>query len=68
MCRFGILEIFCYLYVTIDGRAIPDATRSTLQPGLERCFLMDAMPDIEAMTRKKEVPLSEDRTQDPEPL
>lgn len=36
--------------------SIPDATRSTLQPGLERCSPMDAMPDIQAMTRRKRYP------------
>lgn len=56
LCRFGILENFCYLYVTIDGIAYRTRHVQTLQAGLERCSLMDAMPDIQAMTRRKRYP------------
>ena len=56
LCRFGILENFCYLYVTIGGIAYRTRHVQTLQPVLERCTLMDAMPDIQAMTRRKRYP------------
>lgn len=67
MCRFGILENFCYLYVTIDGRAY----RTRRVQHYNRAW--NDVPDgchagYSSDDKKKEVPLSEDRTQDPEPL
>ena len=55
LCRFGILENFSYLYVTIDGRAYRTRHVQTLQPVLERCSRTDAKPDI-AQRKEKEVP------------
>lgn len=38
LCGFGILKKFCYLYVTIDGRAYRKRHVHLYIPGLERCF------------------------------
>lgn len=61
LCRFGILENFCYLYVTIDGRAYRKRHVHLYIPGLERCSPMDAMPDIQAITNKKRYLNQKDR-------
>lgn len=61
LCGFGILKKFCYLYVTIDGRAYRKRHVHLYIPGLERCSRMDAMPDIQAITNKKRYLNKKDR-------
>ncbi len=50
LCRFGNLENFCYLYVTIEGSARPKRHVQLYRLEQERCSLTDAMPDIDTVT------------------
>jgi len=56
LCRFGNLENFCYLYVTIEGSASPKRHVQLYRPEQERCSPTDAMPDIDTITIIKRYP------------